>query len=141
MNTFEPTRFLRRVLLADAVLAGAAGVLMALLASLLAPLLQLPASLLLSAGIGFVAFAVLAGLVARSRRPARMAVWAVILINIVGTVEAVGLLLGNWVSPSLLGVLFVLALALVMGVFVVLEYVGLRQSARPSGFGGAAASN
>ncbi len=140
MNTFQASPFLRRVLLADAVLAGGAGLLMALLATPLEPWLSIPASLLQAAGIGFVAFAILAAVVARSQRPARIAVWAVILVNVVGVVECVGLLLGNWISPSLLGILFVLALALVMAVFAALEYAGLKQSPHQAGIGNAAAS-
>lgn len=130
MTTFEPSRFLRRVLLADAVLAGAAGVLMAALAAPLEPWLMLPATLVLAAGLGFVAFAIFAAMVARSRTPSRAAVWAVILINAVCAVECVALLVTGMVTPSALGVAFVLALTLVMAAFAVLEYAGLRQSPR-----------
>jgi hypothetical protein len=130
MTTFEPSRFLRRVLLADAVLAGGAGVLMAALAAPLQPWLMLPATLVLAAGLGFVAFAIFAALVARSRTLSRAAVWAVILINALGAIECIALLATDMVTPSLLGVAFVLALALVMAVFAVLEYAGLRQSPR-----------
>ena len=130
MTTFEPSRFLRRVLLADAVLAGGAGVLMAALAAPLQPWLMLPATLVLAAGLGFVAFAIFAALVARSRTPSRAAVWAVILINALGAIECIALLATGMVTPSPLGVAFVLALMLVMAVFAVLEYAGLRQSPR-----------
>jgi len=130
MTTFEPSRFLRRVLLADAVLAGGAGLLMAALAAPLEPWLMLPATLLLAAGLGFVAFAIFAALVARSHIPSRAAVWAVILINAIGAIECAALLMTGMVTPSALGVALVLALVLVMAVFAVLEYAGLRQSPR-----------
>nr|MBF0683576.1 hypothetical protein [Pseudomonas sp.] len=130
MTTFEPSRFLRRVLLVDAVLAGGAGVLMAALAAQLQPWLMLPATPMLAAGLGFIAFAVFAAMVARNRTPSRTAVWAVILINAVGAIECAALLMTNMVTPSALGVAFVLALMLVMAVFALLEYAGLRQSPR-----------
>lgn len=130
MTTFEPTPFLRRVLLADAILAGGAGLFIALLASALEPWLLLPSTLLLAAGLGFIVFAVLVAMVARSRTPLRAAVWAIIVVNAVCALECVGVLVTGMVSPSPLGIAFILALMLVMAVFAILEYVGLRQSSR-----------
>lgn len=126
----QSSSFLRRVLLADALLAGAAGILMALLAGTLAPLLALPAAPLQAAGIGFVLFAVFVAMVGRARQPARGAVRVIIGLNVVGAAECLFLLLTGWVAPSALGVAFILVLALVMAGFAALEYAGLKRAAQ-----------
>ena len=53
---------------------------------------------------------------------------AIIAINAAWTAASVLLLLGRWVSPTLLGVAFVMAQALTVGAFGVIQYLCLRQA-------------
>lgn len=126
MSLFQLSPFLRRVLLADAVMSGAAGLLMVLGAGLLPELLDLPAALLRTAGVILLPYAAFVVYVAnRSQRPM---VWAVILINALWTIDSVVLLLSGWIAPNALGYAFVLAQAVAVAVFAEFEYVGLRRS-------------
>lgn len=126
MSLFQMSPFLRRVLLADAVMSGAAGLLMLLGAGLLPEMLDLPAALLRTAGLILLPYAAFVVYVAnRSQRPM---VWAVILINALWTIDSVVLLLSGWVTPNALGYAFVLAQAVAVAVFAELEYVGLHRS-------------
>lgn len=122
------TPFLRNVLLLDAVVSGGAAVLMVAGASLLSPMLALPAGLLFWAGLALAPF--VAMLVAIARRPsvARMLLIDIIAINVLWVAGSFGLLLSGAVAPSLLGVLFVTAQALAVAAFAALQLVGLRRA-------------
>jgi hypothetical protein len=123
----ESTRFLRRALLADAVMSGAAGLLMLLGAEVLAPLLGLPTALLRYAGLALIPFVAFVAYVGTRERLAPTSVWAVIVIN---TLWAAGsLLLLAWLAPTLLGYVFVVAQATAVAVFGELQFIGLRRSA------------
>ena len=126
MSLFQMSPFLRRVLLADAVMSGAAGLLMLLGAGLLTEMLDLPAALLRTAGLILLPYAAFVVYVAN--RSQRAMVWAVILINALWTIDSVVLLLSGWVAPNALGYAFVLVQAVAVAVFAELEYVGLRRS-------------
>jgi hypothetical protein len=80
MATASPL-FLRRVLVADAMICGAAGLFMALAASLLQSILGVPATLLRVAGASLVPFAAFLLYLARREPPDRTWVWAVIALN------------------------------------------------------------
>jgi hypothetical protein len=58
------------------------------------------------------------------------AVNAIIATNAVWTAASVLLLASGWVSPTVLGVAFVLAQALAVGAFAVIQYLCLRQAGR-----------
>ena len=126
MSLFQMSPFLRRVLLADAVMSGAAGLLMLLGAGLLTEMLDLPAMLLRTAGLILLPYAAFVVYVAN--RSQRAAVWAVILINALWAIDSVVLLLSGWVAPNALGYAFVLIQAVAVALFAELEYVGLRRS-------------
>ena len=57
------------------------------------------------------------------------AVVAVIAINAVWTIGSIALLVSGWLSPNLLGQLFIVMQAIAVGVFAELEFIGLRRSA------------
>lgn len=123
----QPGALLRRVLLADAVLSGATGLLMIAGAEVLSGLLDLPVPLLRAAGlvlVPYVAFVVYAGTRAGI---ARAAVIAIIAINLAWTAASIGLLFTGLVSPNLLGYAFVVFQALVVGVLAELQIVALRR--------------
>jgi hypothetical protein len=121
--------FLRNALLADAVVSGATGALMALAAGPLEPVLQVPAPLLRIAGLALLPYAVLVALLARRDVPPRGLVWLVVAGNAIWAVDCVALLFTGWIEPSLLGVAFILIQAVVVAAFAELQVVGLRRSA------------
>jgi hypothetical protein len=121
--------FLRNALLADALVSGATGVLMALAAGVLEPILQVPASLLRVAGLVLLPYAAFVALLARRDVLPRGAVWAVVAGNAIWAVDCVALLFTGWIDPSLLGMAFILVQALVVAAFAELQVVGLRRLA------------
>ena len=120
--------FLHRALLLDAVATGATGILMAAGAGFLAEFLVLPQPLLLYAGLALLPFVAFVVYLARQPSPSRAAVWAVIAINVAWTADSILLIVGGWISPNLLGEIFVIGQALVVGLFAWLQYRGLRRS-------------
>jgi hypothetical protein len=125
--SLESTRFLRRALLADAGMTGAAGLLMLFGADVLAPLLGLPSALLRTAGAALIPFVAYVAYVGTRERLAPPAVWTVIACNALWA--AGSLLLLAWLAPTLLGYVFVVAQATAVAVFGELEFIGLRRSA------------
>jgi hypothetical protein len=121
---------LRRALLADAVISGATGVLMAAGASLLSDLLQLPEPLLRFAGLALLPFAAFVAAVAMRGRLPRAAAWAVVLINALWALDSVAILVAGWVVPNLFGAGFVLAQAAVVAGLAALQVKGLRGEVR-----------
>ncbi|HEY0735948.1 MAG TPA: hypothetical protein VGD69_13630 [Herpetosiphonaceae bacterium] len=127
MSLFQMSPFLRRVLLADALVSGATGLLMLLGAGLLTDMLDLPAALLRTAGLILLPYALFVVYVA-TRSSQRAAVWAVILINALWAVDSIVLLLSGWVAPNALGYAFVIVQALAVAVFAELQYIGVRRA-------------
>lgn len=117
--------FLRRVLGVDALVSGAAGLVMIIGAGLLAPLLDIPQPLLSIAGAALIPW--FATLIAMSRMVLipRAAVRAVIAVNIAWVLGSAVVLIA--VSPSLFGYAFVIAQALAVGLFAELQIVALKR--------------
>jgi len=128
MSLVAMSSFLRRALLADALVSAAAGVLMSFGADALAPLLGLPAGLLLGAGV--VLFPWTAALLWMTRQTAvrTAAVWAVIVLNVAWAAESVWVALGGVVQPSVLGQVFIAVQALAVVAFAELEFIGMRRA-------------
>ena len=119
-------RFLPRLLLVDAVATGATAVLLVAAADLLAPALQLPAGLLRGAGVALLPFVALVYGLSRQAAPVRAAVAAVVAVNFSWVAASVWVAFGgNW-QPSLAGIAFVLAQALIVLAFADLGWIGLR---------------
>lgn len=123
------TPFLRNVLFADALVSGAAGILMMLGAPLLAPLLGLPAELLFWAGIALVPFVAMLVVIARRATVSKLVMIDIININALWVIGSFGLLVSGLVAPNLLGIAFVTAQALTVAVFAELQFVGIRRAA------------
>ncbi len=126
--TYANSSFLRRVLLADAAISAAAGLMMIFGAALLDGPLGLSAGLLTGAGLSLIPFAVLvAWLTTREILP-RAGVWAVIACNVVWAADSILILVSGYVTPTLIGYAFVVAQAVVVAILAELEYIGLRRS-------------
>lgn len=121
--------FLRRVLALDAIVTGATALLTGFGAGLLEPLLGIPATLMQGAGLLLVPFVALVAWTAVQAHVASGVVWTIILCNAAWVLASIALLGGGWVHPTLLGTVFVIAQAVVVGIFAELQYVGLRRSA------------
>lgn len=128
MNQSESSRFLRLVLLADAIATGVTGLLMVLGASLLDELLQVPDDLLLYAGLVLLPYSAVVGWLSRRDTLPRWAVLAVIVTNALWAVDCLLLMFSGWIAPSALGYAFIIAQVLVVVAFAELQYVGLRRS-------------
>lgn len=117
---------LRPALLLDAAATGATGLLLAVGAGPLAPVLGLPTELLRAAGVVLLPFA--AALAWLATRPVvmRRAVWVIVVANLLWAVDSALLLLGDWFDPTLLGHAFVSAQALIVALFAGLQWAALR---------------
>lgn len=124
----NPSLFLRRAILGDAVITGAMALLLATSARPLGWLLDLPETFLREVGLFLLVYAALVGLLGVSRRMHKVAVWAVIAINAVWTVDSIALLFTGWVSPNLLGVAFIVMQAVSVGLIAGLQFIGLNRS-------------
>ncbi len=123
------TMLLRRALAADAAASGAMGLAMSLAAQPLAGWFQLPEPLLRDAGMFLLPYAALVGWMASRRTLPRACVLLVIVGNAAWTLGSLILLGAQAVSPTLLGMIFVAAQAIAVGVFAEMQFIGLRRSA------------
>ncbi|WP_274629652.1 hypothetical protein [Arvimicrobium flavum] len=121
--------YLRNVFYADALISGAAGLLMILGAPLLAPVLGLPEALLLGAGIILVPFVAMLIVVARRETVSRLVLIDIIAINAVWVAASFGLLFSGLVAPTALGVAFVAVQAVAVALFAQAQFVGMRRAA------------
>lgn len=125
----QPGSFLRRALFADAVVSAAVGVLMALGASPLAPLLGLSNRLLGVAGVALLPYAAYLLWLASRRAAPRAAVWLPIVLNLVWAADCLLVLFASGATPTGLGQAFIWVQIVTVLVFAELEYVGLRRAA------------
>src|SRR5262249_1273008 len=114
----------------DAVVSAVSGIALIAFAELFANLLQLPVELVSEVGIVFLPFAAFVGFVASRTEPARIAVWAVIALNVAWVVESIMVLLTAWITPNALGHGVVIAQAAGVLVLADLEYMGYRKYTR-----------
>lgn len=128
MNRDRSWSFLRLVLAVDAFSSAVMGVALVSASGLLAAWTSLPAPLLFESGLVLIPFAILVGLLATREEPWRAGVWIVIALNAFWTLASLALLFTSWITPNLLGSIFIAAQAAAVGVFAELEYVGLRRS-------------
>jgi hypothetical protein len=127
MSSFVQSTFLRRVLFLDAIASGATGLLMLGGAGFLTGLLRLPVPLLQRAGLLLVPYVAYPVVVALSGEVARAMGWPIIVGNALWVAASLLLLVGGWVAPTALGYAFVIAQAVVVGVFAELQYMALRK--------------
>lgn len=125
----HPSLFLRRALLADAIVSGAMALLLTFGARVLTPLLSLPETLLRETGLFLIAYAAFVGFLGSRATMQKPLVLLVIVGNAAWTLASVALLVSGTVSPNLLGIAFVMMQAIAVGVFAELQFIGLRKSA------------
>ena len=128
MMRTQPSPQLQRVLVADAAVSAAAGLLMALGAGWLAPLLNLPAPLLTTAGLLLLPWGAAVAWAGTRHSLPRAALWTIIAINALWVLDSLLLLVSGWVAPSAAGTAFVVVQALAVGLFAELQYSGLRRA-------------
>ena len=133
MSMIQSSRFLRNALALDAAACAATGLLLSLAAGPLAGLLGLPEGLLRGAGLILLpCAAALAWFASRDSLP-RLAVFAVLGINLLWIADSILILVAGWFSPTGLGIGFVLAQAGAVAVVTELEVIGLKRSVRVGG--------
>jgi hypothetical protein len=124
----QPSLFLRRAILADAIFSGISAVSLALGAGLLAPWLSLPEALLRETGLFLIVYAALVGWLGTRQSMPKAWVMIVVAGNAAWTVASIALLFSGWVSPNWLGEVMVAAQAIAVGAFAELQFIGLRRS-------------
>ncbi len=125
----NPSQFLRRALLADAIFSGVGAVGFTLGAGVFASLFNLPEALLRETGLSLIAYAIFVGWL--GTRPSMPKALALIVVagNAAWTLASIALLFSGAVSPDLLGeIVVVVVQAIATGVFAELQYIGLRKS-------------
>lgn len=123
----NPSSFLSRALLADAVFSGVSAVGLTLGAGALASFLNLPEALLLETGLFLIAYTALVGWLGTRQSVLKALVLLVIVGNAAWTLASIALLFSGAVTPNLLGEIVVVAQAIATGVFAELQYIGLRK--------------
>lgn len=124
----QNSRFLRLVLIADAVATIATGALLAGASTQLETWLRIPSSLLFYAGLVLLPYAAFVFYLASQERVPRGTVWAVIGCNAVWAVDSVLLLATGWIAPSTLGYVFVVGQAVIVLAFCELQFTALRRA-------------
>src|SRR5215813_3845126 len=119
------SRSLRFILFADAVASGATAALLVAGAGYLEGWLGLPVALMREAGMVLIPYVTFVAFVASRPAVPVNAVNAIIGINAVWTAASSLLLVSGWVTPTLLGIAFVLAQAFAVGAFGVIQYLCL----------------
>lgn len=120
---------LRSLLLIDAATCAAMGLVLDLGAMPVAALTNLPAGLLLYAGLSLFPIAALMALVAL--RPALLPTGARLVIagNGAWAIASLALLASGWIAPNGLGFAFIVVQAIVVAALAVMELAALRRTA------------
>jgi hypothetical protein len=128
MAFIQSSRFLRNALALDAAACVGTGLLLSLGAGSLSGLLGFPVEFLRGAGLVLLPCAALLAFFASRTRLPRLAVYAVIGVNILWVADSVLILVSGWFAPATLGIAFVLAQAVAVAVVTELEVIGLKKS-------------
>lgn len=122
--TLSRTTLLRRALWADAATCLGTGLLLAVAAAPLAPLLGLPAALLQYSGLALLPIAAFIAFSALRLSP--VPVWLVIAGNVLWVAGSVAVLFVF--APTALGMAFVVAQGAVVALLAEVEYAGMKRS-------------
>ena len=124
----NPSSFLRRALIADAVFSGVAALGFTFGAGAFAPLFNLPEMFLREVGLFLIVYAAFVGWLGTRQSMMQALVLIVITGSAAWTLGSIALLFSGAVSPNLFGMAMVVAQAIATGVFAELQYIGLRKS-------------
>lgn len=122
------TSYLKKVIAADAVVSGAAGVAMMVGSTFLPGLLNLPAELLFWAGLALVPFVIELALILRMKQVPPAFIVALIAINAAWVAASLFVAFGPAFAPNLFGQAFVVAQAAVVAIFAELQFLGLKRA-------------
>lgn len=122
------TSYLRKVLLADAVVSGAAGLAMIGGADFTHGPLGLPSPLLFWAGVALVPFVTMLALIVRAGKAPSALIAGIIVTNFAWVAGSLFVAFGPAFAPTLLGQAFVVAQAAIVVVFAELQIIGLRRA-------------
>ena len=128
MTMIQSSPLLRGALALDAAACTGMGGLLSLAAAPLSPLFGLPEPLLRGVGLLLLPCAVLLAWLSRRPELPRLAVLAVIGVNLIWITDSLLLLAGGWFTPTGLGVGFVLTQAAAVLAVTMAEAVGLARS-------------
>lgn len=128
MSSIQSSRLLRNALALDAAACAVTGLLLSLGAGSLSGLLGFPVSFLTGAGLVLLPCAALLAFLASRETLPRLAVYAVIGINILWVADSILILVSGWFAPTGLGIAFVLAQAAAVAVITEFEVIGLKRS-------------
>jgi len=120
--------YLRKVLLADAVVSGAAGLAMIGGADFTHELLGLPSALLFWSGVALVPFVAIVAMIVRAGAAPSGLIVAIIAINFAWVAGSLFVAFGPAFAPTLLGKVFVVAQTTIVAVFAELQIIGLRRT-------------
>ena len=126
--TIPMTPFLKTTLRLDAAVSAAAALLMATGARRLGPFLDLPVPLMFWAGVLLFFFVALLTVVARRDSASRIVLFDIVLLNAGWVLVSFAILIGGGVEPNMFGVTFVVAQALTVALFAVLQVSALRHA-------------
>ncbi|HEY7797412.1 MAG TPA: hypothetical protein VIA80_01500 [Hyphomonadaceae bacterium] len=120
--------YLRKALLADAIVSGLASAGMIAGSGLVAAPFGLPSELLLWAGVACVPFVALIAFVLRGETAPAGVVIAIIATNIAWVIASLFVAFGPVLAPTLIGKVFVVAQAATVALFAELQIIGLRRA-------------
>lgn len=120
--------YLRKALLADAVVSGAAALAMIGGADFTHGLLGLPSALLFWSGVALIPFVVMLAMVVRAGRAPGGLIVTIIALNFGWVAGSLFVAFGPAFAPSLLDQVFVVAQAATVAIFAELQIIGLRRA-------------
>ncbi len=124
----NPSLFLRRALIADAIFSGVAALGFTFGAGAFGALFNLPEVFLREVGLFLIAYAAFVGWLGTRQAMMKALVLLVVVGNSAWTLGSIALLFSGSVAPNALGMAMVAAQAIATGVFAELQYIGLRKS-------------
>ena len=127
MNRIFPSVFLKRALLADAVVSGVTAVLQLAATGRLTTALELPHLLLVGTGEFMLVYAAMLVFMATRQRLVVPAVNVIVVGNLLWGLAGIALLLWGGLTPNRLGAGFVLLQAFAVSVLAALQWLGLQR--------------
>ncbi len=132
MSTIQPSSLLRFALRLDAGISLASGLLLCAAPGFLGERFALPPDLLLVVGLICLPYATLLWSLARRTQLASAGVLAIIVGNLLWADAALLLIFGYGATPNALGQAYLATHVVATAAFAVLQWLGLRRSARLS---------
>lgn len=127
MSPIQSPPLLRTALAIDAAACAGMGLILAVAAGPLAAPLGLPAEFLRGVGLLLLPWAALLGWFAGRTALPRLAIYAVIGINLLWIADSIAFLSTGWFAPTGLGIAFVLGQAAAVAIVTEFEVIGFRR--------------